>query len=228
MLNWFENLPFLEFVGILSIANILMYFGSWSIVRLVQFLFSEQSLNKSDAIVTRADYLLSFLIVLINIAVGIPGWWLWKAGYIQLESRALVLTCLDVFIAFAYFDLAMYFLHRLLHVGWLYRILHRRHHAHVDVNGISFYIMNPAEALGFGVMLIALLLVRPFSIHALMIFLFFNWVYGTMGHSGIPIKNRLLSWCVGDTKFHHTHHAKLTGNFGFYTGIWDRIFKTVV
>ena len=86
--------------------------------------------------------------------------------------------------------------------------------------------MTPAEAVGFGVLLILFLVIRPFSIHALFAYLFFNWAYGTMGHSGVPIRNRALAWCVGDTAFHHKHHTAMRGNYGFYTGFWDRLFGT--
>ena len=88
--------------------------------------------------------------------------------------------------------------------------------------------MNPVEAVGFGFLLIGFLMVRPFSFHAMMVYLLFNWIYGTMGHCGVPIKNRVLSWCVGDTEFHHQHHANMRGNYGFYTGLWDRLFGTAV
>ena len=225
MLNDFENLSFPAFLLVLTFANIAMYLGSWLIVYLVQG-YSSHTLNVKKAHVSHADYLLSILIVTINITVGIPGWWLWKAGVIQLFAKHPLSTIFDLFLIFLYFDFSMYVLHRLMHVDWLYRRFHSRHHQHVDVNGISLYLMSPFEALGFAVSLIFFLTIRPFSFHALMIFLFINWLYGTMGHSGVTIRNRLLSWLVGDTEFHHAHHAKLVGNYGFYTGIWDYIFRT--
>lgn len=227
MLNWFENLSFWQFLTVLAAANVLMYLGSWGIVFLIQRL-SSRTLNRQEAHVSPGDYWLSLLIVFLNIAVGIPGWWLWKNGVINLVEKPVLPTLLDLFLIFLYFDFSMYILHRLMHFGWLYRNFHSRHHDHVDVNGISFYLMNPAEALGFALFLILFLTIRPFSFHALMIYLFINWLYGTMGHSGITIQNRVLAWCVGDTEFHHVHHSQLVGNYGFYTGFWDRLFRTRV
>lgn len=227
MLNWFENISFWQFLAVLAAANVLMYLGSWGLVFLIQY-FANRTLNRQQAQVSPSDYWLSMLIVLINIAVGIPGWWLWKQGVISLVVKPLFPTLLDLFLIFLYFDFSMYVLHRTMHIGWLYRHFHSRHHDHVDVNGISFYLMNPLEALGFAIFLIMFLTICPFSFDALMIYLFINWLYGTMGHSGITIRNRVLAWCVGDTEFHHIHHSQLVGNYGFYTGFWDRLFGTRV
>ncbi|MCA9067427.1 MAG: sterol desaturase family protein [Planctomycetaceae bacterium] len=227
MLNWFENLSFLQFLAILSAANVLMYLCSWGTVFLIQR-FATQTLNQHAARVTANDYWLSIAIVVINILVGIPGWWLWKQGIISLVEKPILSTVLDLVLIFLYFDFSMYVLHRLMHIGWLYRYFHSRHHDHVDVNGISLYLMNPLEALGFAGFLILFLAIRPYSFHALMIYLFINWLYGTMGHSGITIRNQVLAWCVGDTEFHHVHHSQLVGNYGFYSGLWDRIFRTHV
>ncbi len=226
MLNWFENLSFIQFMIVLSIANVAMYVGSWLIVRQVQRVYAARNMNERQAIVTRRDLLLSLVIVVINIAVGVPGWWLWREGHIVLTEPAIWVTLLDGLIIFLVFDFAMYALHRLMHTGWLYRTFHGRHHDHVDVSGISFYVMNPAEALGFALILIGLLWVRPMSLHALLVFVFFNWAYGTMGHSGVPIRSRWLVWCVGDSAFHHRHHTQMRGNYGFYSSIWDRLFGT--
>jgi len=228
MLQWFEGLTLPQFVAVLSVANVLMYVGSWGTVRLVQHLFRARLLNVKPPAVSRDDIRLSVLIVLINIAVGLPGWWLWKQGYIELADPGALGTLVDVVLVFLYFDVAMYFLHRVMHIGWLYRLAHGRHHDHVDVNGLSFYVMNPLEAAGFGGLLVVFLALCPISFDALMIYLLFNWIYGTMAHSGVPVENRLLSWLVGDTEFHHKHHAQLRGNFGFYTGAWDRLFRTAL
>lgn len=146
MLNWFNSLTFIEFFIVLSAANVAMYVGSWVIVKLTQRLFAARMMNVQPAVVTKRDLLLSLFIVAINIAVGIPGWMLWKAGYIELREPSILATVIDTLIIFFFFDLMMYLLHRMMHFGPFYRMIHGRHHDHIDVNGISFYVMNPAEA----------------------------------------------------------------------------------
>lgn len=226
MLQWFAELSFPAFLALLSAANVLMYVGSWAAVSILQRVFRSRMLNAAEAKPTRREYVLSFVIVLINIAVGVPGWFFWKAHAIDLRDSGPAFVALDLLLLLIYFDFAMYALHRLMHQGPLYRFIHSKHHDHVDVNGISLYVMNPAESLGFGALLIVFLMLHPTNLYALLGFLTLNWAYGTMGHSGIPIRSALLRWLVGDTEFHHRHHARLRGNFGFYTPLWDRLFGT--
>ena len=71
-------------MGVLSAANVAMYAASWLLVAGVQFAFADRNLNQEPVRVTRSDFALSLLIVAINIAVGLPGWWLWQAGWITL------------------------------------------------------------------------------------------------------------------------------------------------
>ena len=228
MLAWFSSLTFYSFLAVLMAANLLMYVGSWGVVSGIQHTLRAHNLNDAEAKPTRRDYLLSFVIVLINIAVGIPGWLLWKAHRIELVENGVAYFALDTVLLLFFFDFSMYFLHRLMHAGPLYRYIHGKHHDHVNVNGISLYVMNPAEALGFGALLIVFLIVHATNLYALLLYLTLNWIYGTMGHSGIPIRSRILRWFLGDTEFHHQHHARQGGNYGFYTPLWDRLFGTVI
>ena len=228
MLDWFHSLTAWQFVGVLSAANVAMYAASWLLVAGVQFAFADRNLNQEPVRVTRSDFALSLLIVAINIAVGLPGWWLWQAGWITLTHSGPLRCLLDLAGIVFFFDVAMYALHRVMHWGWLYRWFHGRHHDHVDVSGISFYVMNPLEAIGFGLLLVLFLTLYSMNFYALLWFLFFNWLYGTMGHCGVPVEHPALAWLVGDTEFHHKHHQQHRGNYGFYTGIWDRLFGTAI
>ena len=226
MLQWFEELTFQQFVALLAVVNVVMYLGSWVGVAALQRLFAKSTMNVEAVLVTRRDLLLSLVILIINIGVGIPGWLLWKQGYIVLLERPLAAAIIDGAIMFVYFDFCMYGLHRLMHVSWLYDLIHRRHHDHKNVSGISLYVMNPVEAVGFGILLILFLMGRACDLYALLAFLFLNWLYGTVAHSALPISGGLLSWFVGNATFHHRHHAKQRCNYGFFTGVWDRLWGT--
>ncbi len=228
MLQWFSDLTFFNFFAVLATANLTMYLGSWGVVRMIQRTFRGRILNEREASPTKRDYLLSFLIVLINISVGVPGWFLWKAHGIELIENGITFFLLDAVFLLFYFDFSMYVLHRMMHQEPAYRLIHSKHHDHVNVNGISLYVMNPVESLGFGALLICFLMAHATNFYALLFYLLLNWAYGTMGHSGIAIRSRILRWLVGDTEFHHRHHAGRQGNYGFYTPLWDRLFGTAL
>jgi lathosterol oxidase len=226
LLTWFRELTFQQFISLLVVANIAMYVGSWAGIAALQRLFAKSTMNAQSALVSRRDMLISLVILGINVGVGIPGWWLWKRGYIVLVERPFPAAVLDGAMMFVYFDLCMYGLHRFMHTSWLYALVHRRHHDHTNVSGISLYVMNPVEAAGFGMLLILFLLGRACDVDALLAFLFLNWLYGTIGHSALPISGGLLSWIVGNAAFHHRHHTEQRYNYGFFTGVWDRLWGT--
>ena len=216
------------FLGVLTAANVGMYLASWALVGCLQRVFATRTLNTGRPSITRGEVLLSFLVVLINIGVGVAGWLMWTSGPIVLVEGSALRVLGDFALIVLFFDVAMYAFHRLMHVGWLFTRIHAAHHRQVDTSGLSFFIMNPMEAVGFGVLLLVFLVARPFSIDAVLLFLALNWAYGTMGHSGLRLRTRFWRWVVGDSELHHAHHELLAGNYGFFTPIWDRVFGSVV
>src|SRR5262245_6471010 len=84
LLSWWKDLTFQQFIALLTAANVAMYVGAWAGVGALQRLFAKSTMNAQTARVSRRDLLLSIVILGINVGVGIPGWWLWKHGYIVL------------------------------------------------------------------------------------------------------------------------------------------------
>lgn len=124
-------------------------------------------------------------------------------------------------------DLLMYIFHYLVHHPVIYKILHRKHHEHVSTNFLSLFVLHPLETLGFGLMMIFVFMWYDFSIFSITIYLFINLIWGTIGHLN---REFFPKWSekvfLGTTKFHNQHHLNEQKNFGFYTSIWDRLFKT--
>ena len=226
VLGWFEALDFAQFLGVLVAANLLMYVGSLGLVAWLQHSLPARRLNAGAAPVSRGDVLLSLAVVAVNVLVGVAGWLPWKRGAITLRDGGAGGALLDLLLLVAYFDLTLYAFHRLLHTEPLFRLAHGRHHAHRDVSGLSLFVMNPVEAAGFGALLIGALVVRDFDVKAVIGFLALNWLFGTVGHSGLRFDSAALRWLAGDSVFHHRHHATGRSNFGFFTPLWDRWLGT--
>ena len=203
----------------------LMFVASWGLVWFLVKKFPERLIHEMPA-TSKGDLFQAGITAALNIAACIPGYYLWKAEFIVFRESTVLDTISGLFVMFLYFDFGMYWLHRISHQRFVYPIVHEVHHRHKSVNGVSLYVMHPAEAAGFAMLLMVFLVLFSVSIYTLMIFLTFNWLYGTMGHSGLRFKNRLLIWVAGDSEFHNRHHALLKGNFGFFTGYWDGLFKT--
>ena len=143
MLSWLKALTLTEFIGLLTIANLIMYGLSWMMVAMLQRMNRSKLMNQSLVQVKPRDYLLSSLIVVINVVVGVPGWWLWQAGHITLVDQSWRLAFGHAVLFIIIIDFTMYCLHRLMHCGLLYRLVHERHHQHTDLNGVSSMLCTP-------------------------------------------------------------------------------------
>lgn len=170
--------------------------------------------------------------ILLNSGVSVAGWKLWIEGAIVLREGGLIGSLLDCFVMIFAMDLGMYVFHRLAHLPFVFKIVHRFHHRHETTNPISLFVLHPIEVLGFGGLMIAFLAVYPMTLHGLLGYLTLNIVFGTLGHSGVePFPRKLrtipLLKYVGTSTFHAEHHEHPKYNFGFYTLIWDKLFGTL-
>ena len=121
----------------------------------------------------------------------------------------------------------MYLFHYAAHIPFIYKILHSKHHEHVSTNYLSLFVLHPFETIGFGMMMMVLLMCYHFSLAAITIYLFINLVWGTIGHLNREFFPASFDrFFVGTSKFHNLHHLDEHKNFGFYTSIWDRLFGT--
>ena len=160
--------------------------------------------------------------------VMLIGVFLWKKEVVAIADHSSGLAVvLQVILLIILMDLLMYLFHRLAHIPAVYTFLHKKHHEHISTNYLSLFVLHPLEALGFGFILIIVLMFYSFSPVAVGIYLFINLVWGTLGHLNKEVfPEGTEQWLIGTTAFHNQHHLHEDKNFGFYTSIWDRIFRT--
>ena len=185
-----------------------------------------------DYVYTRREWLICGMTNVLNTVVTYAGFWLWKHGVIVagVEISWRILT--DFLLLFFAMDLLMYLFHFLIHKTVLYGLIHGLHHEARDPKPMDLFILHPVETLSFGGMWLALLVVIPFNLYGIAVYLVINLVFGLAGHLGmepLPVRWRD-SWVMrglGSSTFHHDHHRDVDHNFGFYTTIWDRMFGTL-
>ncbi|MEO5713156.1 MAG: sterol desaturase family protein [Luteolibacter sp.] len=170
--------------------------------------------------------------IVLNAGISVVGWALWRDGWIRIRQPEILHGILDCLLMILAMDLGMYFLHRLAHVPSVYRLFHNFHHRHETTNPISLFVLHPLEILGFGGLMIVVLMILPISLGGLIGFLTLNVLFGTLGHSGVEpfpsaLKSVPLLRLVGTSTFHAEHHEHPRYNFGFYTLIWDKLFGTL-
>jgi sterol desaturase/sphingolipid hydroxylase (fatty acid hydroxylase superfamily) len=119
-----------------------------------------------------------------------------------------------------------YWVHRLLHVPFLYRYVHSLHHRNVNVGPWSGMSMHPVEHLLYHSTLLIHFIVPLHPIH-LIFGVVYNGPGAAMTHAGyedllVKDKRRL---ALG-TFYHQLHHRYYECNYGNQEMPWDRWFGT--
>lgn len=227
-LNMFWQFSWPQWVVFSLISNIFLYLFSIGIYLFIDKTCRKSPLQKEDHPVSASDIYLSLFTVVCNSFIMLLGAFLWKNGWVVIgDTRSGWGIFAEVLALLFLMDLFMYFFHYAAHLPLIYRMIHGKHHEHVSTNYLSLFVLHPLETIGFGLMMLVLLLFHDFSVISISIYLFINLIWGTIGHlnreffpSGF---DRIF---VGTTQFHNQHHLDETKNFGFYTSIWDRLFGT--
>lgn len=215
MINFLKNTD--VFFDVLIIGNIIMYLFNILIHYFWNNLYNVKTLK-----ITKSDVKSSLWVLLVNILIAIPGYLLFNVSYIKFTYNHFFIHLLLLFVGFDFF---MYVLHYLSHTLKPLKILHKDHHSHTYFNIFSLYVMHPFEAVLFGVLLTVVSLLFTLNIYSFITFIIFNWLYGVIAHLNTESTKQPVFF--GTHIFHKKHHAESNCNYGFYTVLWDRLFKSV-
>ncbi|WP_430401626.1 sterol desaturase family protein [Fluviicola sp.] len=232
ILEVFQNAGVFEIIIFGLLINFGIYLCSLGLYSVLDYFPNKQTLGDRQPIL-RSDIVLSLITVLCNTLVFILGVYLWKFGLIKLNQESSFLKImLEVLSLTLVMDLLMYVFHRSVHFLRHFKQFHERHHEHESTNLLSLFVLHPIESIGFGLMMLGVLLFFPFSAIGISFYLILNSLWGTIGHLNYSILPE--SWLrlakkgyLCTSEFHYLHHQNPGYNFGFYTSIWDLIFKTI-
>lgn len=227
-LNMFWQFSWPQWIVFSLVSNVFLYLFSIALYIFIDKTCRKNPLQEKDHPVSASDFYLSLFTVACNSLVMLIGVFLWKNGWIVLGSiHSGWGIFAEVLALLLFMDLFMYFFHYAAHLPFVYKMIHGKHHEHVSTNYLSLFVLHPFETIGFGLMMLILLLCYDFSAISISIYLSINLIWGTIGHLNrefFPASFDMLF--VGTTRFHNQHHLDETKNFGFYTSIWDRLFRT--
>jgi lathosterol oxidase len=230
LLNKIAALPVWAVWGLFLLENVLLTGLVLGAGRLL--LQKLQKTGGEASAYTRREWILCGVTNILNTVVTYAGFWLWKKHLITITMGGSWRILPDFLLLFFSMDLLMFLFHFLIHKTFLYRSIHLLHHGSIDPKPIDLFILHPVETLSFGTLWLVLLILYPFNIYSILIYLTVNLVFGLTGHLGMePLPENIqqlpvLRWLGGST-FHHHHHKDIHYNFGFYTTIWDRLFGTL-
>ena len=129
-------------------------------------------------------------------------------------------------------DTWVYWLHRWMHKGWAYTLIHKLHHKSTAPNVLTTFSVNPLESLvngGFVPLFTALYAVHDTTMAFILPTNIIMGIYVHTGYEFLPRwfnSNWATKWFI-TTTFHDQHHKTFNWNFGGYTSIWDRLCGTV-
>lgn len=221
---------YLTIVGFAVVLNAVLIAGSVVLYYVWHELKDNQTKVNTVQPLMFSDYLAALSTLICNVLVFVFGTFLWKEGYLIVDFNTIKISkmMLQLIVLILAIDFWMYVFHKFAHSKWLYPFIHQQHHAHVGVNALSLFVLSPFEAVGFGLMLIAILKSYPFHYSSVGLYFLINVIWGTVGHFnrvGCVVYTGWKSW-LGTASFHNTHHLEPNVNFGFYTTVWDRLFHT--
>jgi lathosterol oxidase len=151
--------------------------------------------------------------------------------YYSLDERGWWYVVFSLILMIVLHDAYFYWTHRLMHLPYLFRPIHRTHHRSRMPTAWAAYEFSPAEALVQA--LFFPLFTWWFPIYWLVFLIFLaHMIFRVVQiHSGVewmprrvidqPILNLLTT-----TTHHDLHHRRMSGNYGLYFTWWDRLMGT--
>jgi lathosterol oxidase len=232
LLGSLKTMPLAEAALWVTAGNYIIFIAALTAGHLLVYLFRRRIVFEVAPPLRTGEVLLALVCVFANCIVTFSGVVLWRKGFLRFRDGAGWQTVADFAILFLVMDAMMYALHQVAHHPWFYGWMHRMHHLYEHPRPLTLFVMNPLETLAFGALWITVILVYPPTWLGMLLFLSANVTFGMIGHLGVEIypswwgRIPLLGWLSTST-FHNRHHRDRDHNLGFYTVIWDRLFRTL-
>jgi sterol desaturase/sphingolipid hydroxylase (fatty acid hydroxylase superfamily) len=151
--------------------------------------------------------------------------------YYNIDDHGWLYYFMVIPIMFIIYDFYFYVAHVTMHHKKLFNLVHVIHHKSKYVSPLSALSMHPIEAILNHGALVMLFFLLPIHTSHVYIWIAVTIVYTTYLHLGVEIySDKFLKTKFGRLLYTATDHAKhhnfFKGNYGFYTLIWDKLFKT--
>lgn len=154
-------------------------------------------------------------------------------GFITIDASpaAWYVVAGEFFLYFFVFDLYFYSVHRLIHIGPLYRWIHKVHHRSTEPIPLTNFSTHPVEGLAEAAItpiFLSVVTVHEASLPFIIPMAILMGFWAHLGYEFFPrwwYRTWLTKWFM-TPMFHDQHHQYFHYNFGFTT-IWDRIFGTI-
>lgn len=145
--------------------------------------------------------------------------------YTRVADYGWTYTVVSTVALFVIVDGLAYYVHRTLHIKFLFRHVHRYHHRFVATSPYVAGALHPIELLWLQAASFLPLFFIPFHAVSIAVVLVYILVFNIIDHSGVKLVSSL-PW-QGPSTYHDDHHAHFHCNFGQHLMIWDRMHGTL-
>ncbi len=155
----------------------------------------------------------------------------WTMMYDNVDEYGWVYLVFSVAALILFHDTYFYWMHRFMHVKWVYPHVHLVHHRSISPTPWASFSFHPIEGVLEATGLVLLVYFMPIHMYAMWSFLIFMTVFNVLGHLGYEIfpygNTRSWAWWWHNTVSHHDmHHKYFNSNFGIYFNWWDKWMGT--
>lgn len=128
-------------------------------------------------------------------------------------------------------DTYFYWMHRTIHHPSLFKQIHLLHHKSVNPSPWASYAFHFTEGVLEAMIAPILFVLIPMHPLAIILFVTSGFAINVYGHLGYEIapkwfRNSILFELFNTSTHHNIHHEKISGNFGLYFRVWDRLMGT--
>jgi sterol desaturase/sphingolipid hydroxylase (fatty acid hydroxylase superfamily) len=151
--------------------------------------------------------------------------------YFYVSEHGWAYLGLSVVLMVFLHDALFYWKHRLLHVRWLMRNVHFRHHEFNNPSPWAAFAFHPVEGFLHSLSVVIIVCLIPAHPIALSIFLTLSVIANVYGHCGFEVlpdrfQRHWLGRSLNSPSLHGWHHCRDDKNFGLYFTFWDKLMRT--
>lgn len=119
-------------------------------------------------------------------------------------------------------EIHFYFAHRFLHLPWVYKYSHSRHHEFVHPTPYSSYAFHWLEAVVLGTPFLFIMPFYEFSVWGILSLPTYSLFLNVIAHSDVADRIGTSYWSIKSfAKRHFYHHTKFSKSYGFFFPYFD-------
>ena len=164
----------------------------------------------------------SFNAFTANIFSALLGCYIYNGGtmtslYFNIADYGWTYFFASFVLLFLYEDAVSYYLHRIMHLPFFYKLLHKWHHKYTVPTAFSATAFHPIEWWTFQFVQFLPAFVAPLHAFVYVAVLLYNYYYGLIDHSGVYIES-CFPW-QQPSLFHDYHHRLAGACASMYTSV---------